>query len=146
MRGNLLLWLRWFHLLGVAIWLGGAIFIATVLVPLARTFDDPDRRALLIRDAGRRFRVVGWIGLSLIVLSGVGNLIIRPYLLFYGLFQAKLALAAVILALSVVHDFILGPRSSFSPTPALRVWASWIARLTLSLGLIVVFLGLALRG
>jgi hypothetical protein len=52
----------------------------------------------------------------------------------------------VILALSVVHDFFLGPRSSIAPTQALRVWASWIARLTLSLGLIVVFLGLALRG
>lgn len=146
MRGNLSLWLRWFHFLGVVTWLGGAIFIAAVLVPLARAFDDPTRRALLIRDAGRRFRVVGWIGLILIVLSGAGNLIIRPYLLFYGLFQVKLALVAVILALSVAHDFFLGPRSSLAPTPALRVWAGWIARLTLSLGLIVAFLGLALRG
>jgi uncharacterized membrane protein len=145
-RGNLSLWLRWFHFLGVVTWLGGAIFIAAVLIPLARTFDDPARRSLLIRDAGRRFRVVGWIGISLIVLSGLGNLIIRPYLLSSGLFQAKLALVAVILALSVAHDFFLGPRSSLAPTPALRVWASWIGRLTLFLGLIIIFLGLALRG
>jgi uncharacterized membrane protein len=126
-------------------WLGGAIFIATVLVPLARTLGEP-ARPNLIREAGRRFRVVGWIGLSLIVLSGTGNLVLKPWLLSYSLFQAKLALVAVILALSAIHDFVLGPRANFAPDPSLRAWASWVARTALFLGLAVVLLGLTLRG
>jgi uncharacterized membrane protein len=146
MRGALSLWLRWLHVLGVVTWFGGAIFIAAVLVPLARTFDDPAKRTLLIREAARRFRVVGWVGLSLIVLSGVGNLVLTPWLLSSGLFQVKLALVVLVLALSVVHDFVLGPRATLNPDPSLRVWASWVARVTLLLGLVVIFLGLALRG
>lgn len=146
MRVTLVLWLRWLHILGVATWLGGAIFIAAVLVPLARTFDDPAKRTLLISETARRFRVVGWVGLFLIVLSGVGNLLLNPWLLSYGLFQAKLILVTAILFLSVFHDFVLGPRVTLKPGPALRVWASWVARVTLLLGLVVIFLGLALRG
>ena len=146
MRGTLSLWLRWLHVLGVVTWFGGAIFIAAVLVPLARTFDDPAQRTLLIREAARRFRVVGWVGLCLIVLSGVGNIVLNPWLLSSGLFQVKLALVALVLALSVVHDFVLGPRATLNPNPSLRVWASWVARVTLLLGLLVIFLGLALRG
>jgi hypothetical protein len=80
------------------------------------------------------------------VISGVGNLLLSPWLLSAGLFQAKLALVAVILVLSVVHDFILGPRANIAPDPSLRVWASWVARAALFLGLVVILLGLALRG
>lgn len=145
MMGTFSLWLRWFHVLGVVTWFGGAIFIATVLVPMARTLDEPARRNL-IREAARRFRVVGWIGLSLIVLSGAGNIVLNPRLLSYGLFQTKLVLVAVILALSVVHDFVLGPRANLTPNPLVRVWANWVARVTLLLGLVVVLLGLILRG
>lgn len=113
---------------------------------MARTLDDPAQRAHLIREAGRRFRIVGWIGLSFIVLSGIGNLLLHPWFLAYPLFHAKLALVALVLALSVLHDFILGPRARITPTPALRGWASWLGRATMLLGVVVVFLGLAFRG
>jgi len=144
-RGTFQLGLRWLHFLGVVTWLGGTIFIATVLVPLARTLGEPARRNM-VREAGRRFRLVGWIGLSLVLLSGTGNLVLSPSLLSHALFQVKLALVAVILALSAIHDFVLGPRANLAPDPSLRVRASRVARAALFLGLVVVLLGLALRG
>jgi hypothetical protein len=51
------------------------------------------------------------------------------------------------LALSVLHDFVLGPRAGRpGADPALRRRASWVARVNLLVVLAVVFLGLALRG
>ncbi|HMH52102.1 MAG TPA: hypothetical protein VK548_17835 [Candidatus Acidoferrum sp.] len=45
------------------------------------------------------------------------------------------------------HDFVLGPRAGAPGADSrIRVWASWLARLDLLIVLIVVILGLALRG
>ena len=53
----------------------------------------------------------------------------------------------VALGLSVLHDFVLGPRAGApGADPRIRVWASWLARLDLLVVLIVVILGLAVRG
>jgi hypothetical protein len=62
-------------------------------------------------------------------------------------FQLKLALVVLALALSGVHDFVLGPRAGASGAdPALRRRASWIARVNVLVVLAVVLLGVALRG
>jgi hypothetical protein len=53
----------------------------------------------------------------------------------------------VALALSVLHDFVLGPRAGApGADPSIRVWATWIARFNVLVVLLVVVLGLALRG
>ena len=53
----------------------------------------------------------------------------------------------VALVLSALHDFVLGPRAGLPDADArLRVWASWLARVNVLVVLIVVILGLALRG
>jgi hypothetical protein len=46
-----------------------------------------------------------------------------------------------------VHDFVLGPRAGVpGADPALRVRASWVARLNVLVALGIVALGLSLRG
>jgi hypothetical protein len=63
------------------------------------------------------------------------------------LFHVKLGLVVLALALSVVHDFVLGPRAGApGADPALRVRAAWVARANVLVVLAVVVLGLALRG
>src|SRR5262245_22665866 len=78
---NLSLAVRFVHLLGVAIWVGGMLFIALVLVPITRRLDDATLRTRLVQDVGRRFRTVGWIALGLIGATGIANLVLRPELL-----------------------------------------------------------------
>ena len=139
--------LRWLHVLATITWIGGMLFIALVVVPVTRRLDDAAWRTRLVQEIGTRFRTVGWIALALLVVTGLGNLWLRPYLLWVPRFHWKLGLVVLALVLSVCHDFILGPRAGRpGADPSVRVRASWIARLNVVVVLAVVLLGLALRG
>jgi putative copper resistance protein D len=143
---SLSLVLRFLHVLAALTWAGGMLFIAFVLVPTARRLDPP-LRTRLVHETGMRFRTVAWIAIAVLVTSGLLNLWLRPELLALPRFHWKLALVVVALALAAVHDFVLGPRAGRpGADPALRVRASWIARANVVLVLVVVALGLALRG
>jgi putative copper resistance protein D len=138
---------RWLHLVAAITWIGGMLFIALVLVPVARGIKEPQVRARLVQDAGRRFRTVGWVALGLLFATGLANLWVRPYLLAAPRFHAKLGLVVLALILAALHDFALGPRAGRpGADPSLRVQASWIARINVVVVLVVVLLGLALRG
>lgn len=139
--------LRFIHVLAAMVWIGGMFFVALVLVPVVRSLNDPPLRARLFHQAGVRFRTVGWITLALLLASGLGNLWLRPYLLTLPRFHVKLGLVVVALALSAIHDFGLGPRAGRpGADPRLRTWASWLARANVLVVLVIVLLGLALRG
>jgi copper resistance protein D len=144
---SLQLALRFVHLGAAITWIGGMLFIALVLVPVTRGVEDAALRRRLVQAVGRRFRTVGWIALVLLVLTGLVNLALRPELLGLPRFWAKAALVAVALGLSAVHDFVLGPRAGRPDLhPAARAQASWLARAEIVVVLVVVALGLALRG
>ncbi len=154
----------WLHILAAATWIGGMIFLALAVVPLLRRPEYGGIAASLVHWLGVRFRWIGWVCLGLLVLSGTFNLIYRGYgwddiwsgRLWQGPFgQAlgiKLFLVAVILIMSAVHDFRIGPRATalWQANPAspeakrLRRQASWIGRLNLILALAVVALAVIL--
>jgi uncharacterized membrane protein len=139
--------IRWVHVLSAITWVGGMLFIALVLVPTARGLGDPALRARLIRDSGRRFRAVAWVALGLLVLTGLLNLWLQPFLIGSPRFLVKLGLVGLALVLSAFHDFVLGPRAGRpGADPSTRVRASWIARLNVLVALAIVLLGLSLRG
>lgn len=140
--------LRWVHVMSAVTWLGGMLFIALVLVPVARRVQDPHVRADLISQTGKRFRAVGWIALGLLVATGLTILSRRPWLLRAPAFQLKAALVVIALGLSVLHDFVLGPRVGKLPPreTAARRRVSWIARLNMLIAAAIVLLGLSLRG
>ena len=123
------------------------LFIALVLVPVTRRLPDPTLRARLVQEAGRRFRAVGWLAVGLLVLTGLANLWLHPYLIRAPRFHWKLGLVVLALMLSAFHDFVLGPRAGLpGADPSVRVRASWVARVNVLVVLGVVLLGLALRG
>lgn len=140
--------LRWLHVLAVVTWLGGMVFISLVLVPVTRRVQDPHLRIDLISRTGKRFRTVGWIALALLVATGLVILSRRPWLLRAPAFQLKAALVALVLGLSALHDFVLGPRAGALPPEATapRRRLSWIARINMLMVLAIVLLGLYLRG
>jgi uncharacterized membrane protein len=138
---------RWIHVLSAITWIGGMLFIALVLVPITRKLQDPALRAHLVQEVGVRFRTIGWIALGLMLLTGLGNLVYRPYLLHASRFHWKLGLVLLALVVSALHDFVLGPRAGQpGADPSARVRASWVARINALLALAIVLLGLSLRG
>lgn len=154
-----MLLIRWLHVLAAVTWIGGMVFVALVLAPLLRRLPQAPVRVELLSAVGRRFRAVGWIAMGLLVATGVAMLVLtgRPIGPVLG---AKLALVAVMLALAALHDFVLGPRwvreraalaggamaPDTAPSRNGRGAVAWLARLTLLLALVVLYLGLALRG
>jgi len=110
------------HILSAIIWVGGMFFLALVVVPVARGL-PPAERAALFGAVGRRFRTVGWVCIGVLLVTGMVNMSYRGVTLenvftaelwgspFGSTLALKLAVVVVLLILSVVHDFVLGPRS-----------------------------------
>ena len=137
---------RFLHVGAALTWVGGMLFVALVLVPVTRRLDDPALRRRLMHESGVRFRAVGWAAMALLVATGLINIWLRPELLTLARFWVKVVLVALAIALSALHDFVLGPRAGRSDAAAsLRPAASWIARANLVLVLVVVYLGLSFR-
>lgn len=152
------------HVTAAAAWIGGMLFMVFVLVPGLRRLEDPRLRAQLIRVTGRRFRLVGWVCMAVLLATGFLNLagrgighaaLLEPAFWQggYGWMLAwKLGLFVCILALSAVHDWIIGPRASAaqqlqpgSPEARrLRLLATWFGRFNLLLSLAMLVLGLLL--
>jgi copper resistance protein D len=138
---------RWIHVLSAITWVGGMLFIALVLVPAVRTFDDARLRTRLVQETGSRFRTVAWIALALLVVTGLLNLWLQPFLLRAPRFHWKLGLVVLALLLSAFHDWVLGPRAGRpGADPSIRLRASWVARVNVVVALAIVLLGLSLRG
>lgn len=153
----------WLHILAASVWLGGMIFFAAVIVPAMRNDSLREKMGALVHELGVRFRTVGWTCLVLLLVTGLFNLHYRGMLdqlleaSFWGtsfghLLGIKLVLFAIILAISGVHDFFVGPRASelLERDPndpraeRMRKAASRFGRANLLLGLAAVALAVTL--
>lgn len=143
----------WLHIVSAAVWIGGMVFISLVLVPVIRRQQEYlGIAASVIRRTGVRFRWVGWACVAVLILTGAFNLVYRGFAWTGGVIAVKLLLVAAILVLSIIHDFVVGPKATAlwlsSPkshdSMRLRRQASWIGRINLLLALIVMALGIML--
>ena len=153
----------WLHLLAVMTWIGGMFFVALVIVPSLRR-GDRATAAKLLGETGRRFRTVGWACFAVIFLTGCFNLSARGVTMhdfvdpvwltspFGKAVAIKLSLFAIVLVLSLVHDYTIGPRAvaelERDPTSLsserLRRRASMLGRMNAVLALLLVGLGVIL--
>jgi uncharacterized membrane protein len=150
------------HILAALLWLGGMLFLAVVAAPVLRGLEPAALRARLFQALGVRFRLVGWIAIGVLVITGLVSLhyrnVLRPDVLgdpaFWGsgfgrALGWKLAAVTAMIALSAVHDFALGPAASRAdPASAeaqrYRRWSTWIARLNALVGLALVHVAVRL--
>lgn len=148
----------WVHLLAVIAWVGGMIFLTLILVPVERGIKDQKLRYEILNKVGRRFKYLGWGCIVILLITGTFSAIQKigsSDVLFhtgYGkTFLLKLFLVSIIIILSAIHDFYLGPRLVYNakaenkPTHVLTSILILLARGNLLLVLAVIFLGLSLR-
>ena len=140
------------HVIGAITWLGGMLFLLMVMVPLARR--DAGVGLGSLRAAAEKFVPIAWA--SKVVLAGSGAYLawtywsVRPETFFTGdthflsYLQMKTGVFVIVIILSLLHDFWLGPRmmdrldaarSSGSPLPTGlgRLFVQWAARINLLL-------------
>lgn len=155
------------HILAAITWVGGTLFLVMVMVPLTRRQPGPPSQgARLLGQVGRRFRPVAWTSMVLLALSGLyiatdhWGVNVEGFFggdgWFIRVLQAKVGLFIAIIALSAVHDFVLGPRltrqiEELSPTSqpppsvqSARRTLVWLARVNLLLILVVLALATTL--
>jgi len=145
------------HVLAAMLWLGGMLFLAAVGAPVLRAVEPPPLRQRLFRDVGMRFRTVGSLSGALLVATGVLLLRYRGWLRWDGVLGDaafwgtragralawKLSAVVVMLAVSALHDFVLGPAASRAAAGSpeafgLRRRAALLARFNALVGLVVV--------
>jgi uncharacterized membrane protein len=139
----------WLHLLGVVVWLGGVLYQAHILMPMARRTG-----AATFADAARRQRPLGWTALALVVLTGFYNVtqlgpVEKVMESGAGLLLAgKFILVLIVIAVAGQRDFTqlvrlqLALQTNEDPTRPLRAIA-WLDRITILLAVIIMYLGLA---
>lgn len=128
----------WLHILAAMTWVGGMVVFVAAVMPYFRRRPAVEK-AEFLEWFGGRFRMVSWWCFSLLILTGTFNLWARGVRLgdflrpewrgttFGGLVTAKLTLVAVAVVVSVLHERITTP-----------VWARWMGRSLLLIGLAIV--------
>lgn len=151
------------HVLAAITWIGGMFFLMLVVVPWLRGRDRASA-ALFLRETGTRFRTVGWACFAILLVTGTFNLWVRGVRLssftdpvwlgssFGRVIVLKLAVFAVVIAISAVHDFLYGPRATraieadprSAESERFRKLASRLGRVNAVLALVLVLLAVAI--
>lgn len=131
----------WIHILAMATWLGGMVFLAVVVLPVLRRGPEHQLGAFMAQ-AAPRLRAVGWTCLALLGITGFAQLGLRHHLWSQGLPLLKIVVFSTIVLLSLVHDFWLGPMAAEALRQAPRELSTLkLRRLALSMGRITALLG-----
>lgn len=108
---------RWLHLGGVAMWLGGMLFLGLVVIPVVRANGGLQASRALVTAVARRFGIIGGGAYALILVTGFGLLHHRglspselPDSEYGRRVLAKLVLLLLVGVVVVAHSWIQGPR------------------------------------
>jgi uncharacterized membrane protein len=110
------------HILAAFLWVGGMLFLGVVGAPVLRRIEPAGLRQQLFQQLGFRFRSVGWSATLALVITGLINLHYRGWLRWTVLGEpafwrtapghalaGKLLGVTLMIVLSAVHDFAIGP-------------------------------------
>jgi len=144
--------LVWIHLTAATFWVGGMLFLSLVAVPLLPKAPDPASAQREFVNQVRRFRMLVWVALSLLIVTGamlLPNLVnfSTPFGKWPPVVLLKLTLVLLLVVMSLAHDQIIGPKVrmlkrkkssgiSFSENVFVQL-SPLIGRLTMLLGLAI---------
>ncbi len=158
-------WAVYFHVLIAMFWMGGMLFTIAVIVPATRT-RLARYKPLLFHELGTRFSRISWVLFPLLAFTGVLALFGKGYRTAhlvtvdfwssgYGcLLAGKLMLFLLVLVISALHDYWLGPKAvsileqehekTGQNSNKVVMASRWAGRATFILGLAIVFLAVLL--
>lgn len=141
----------WLHIISVSFWIGGMLFLPLVLLPGIK--DHPDRANLLLA-TGLKFRFYGYFFLSLLLVTGLFNIVLRgisvtPEFFIesrYGnLVIVKFVLFLLIVAISLWHDVHARKRLvNEESNQKFKMVARWSGRMLLLISLTMAYIGVVL--
>ncbi|MCL4545467.1 MAG: CopD family protein [Chloroflexi bacterium] len=128
----LLVLVRWLHLLAALFWVGGQLFLLSVILPVLRAQLPRADQLRLIAAAGRRFAVYSLAALGVLITTGL-YLAFAHGLSFQGLagdtweqvLLVKVVLVVAVIPITAVHSAIYGGHLerlgvATDPNPALQ--------------------------
>jgi putative copper resistance protein D len=122
------------HIICACIWLGGMFALIIFFIPLRKENYFLD----MVNKVGNQFKFVGWIILPLLLLTGIFNSFYRG---FYTLTWLKILLFSIIVIISAIHDFYIGPKATKTKDKKLIKYSRIIGRINFILAIIMVLLG-----
>jgi uncharacterized membrane protein len=152
-----------FHLFGLALWLGGIAFFLVVFGPAVHDL-QPSLGIRTLNQGRLSLEAISWAGIGLLLVSGIINLILRnqgPSTPQDNFYTIALAVKLFLFVAMVVHHclqvFKYGPKiaslttdlpvvTDSWPEPLLTHWRKWflLLKINAALGPIVTLLGVAL--
>ncbi|MEQ1628534.1 MAG: DUF4149 domain-containing protein [Nitrospira sp.] len=151
--------LVWIHLIAAVGWIGGTIFLSLVLAPSYRALASKPDAGALFRTSAKRFRLVVWGAVVVLLLTGPMLVLSHGWPLFEPTrwpspLGIKLSLVAALLLMTLAHDLVLGPRirailalppdKRAASDQTILAAASWLPRAALVLSLAVLFVAVML--
>ncbi|MDP2949363.1 MAG: CopD family protein [Chloroflexota bacterium] len=108
----------WIHLVAATAWVGPQIFMFAAVTPALRTVEEPAARYRAVLVLTKRFAIVAWVAMAVLVVSGILNVMeeqeefdVFDFDLRYAwLLVTKLSLVALTILLTAWHSYVIGPR------------------------------------
>lgn len=104
------------HVLAACVWVGGTVALVFAAVPVLRRAEGPERAAAM-RALGRRWRPLGWGAMAVAIVTGLllaedAGALHRESLdtRFDRILLVKAALVVLLIAGSLMHNLVFGPR------------------------------------
>lgn len=149
---DLLSFATFVHLIAASAWLGGMIYINLVFMPMLKTF-DPSAAGQMARENGKRFPIVSWVSVGLLILTGMMQLntdAVFDFSTDYGTYLTlKLITIALMIIIGLYITFLLYPKllklapaDGGAPSPefiALQKRLPALAKINMALGILVMF-------
>lgn len=144
--------LVWIHLTAATFWVGGMLFLSLVAVPLLKKAPDPAFAQREFVNQARRFRMLVWVALSLLLVTG--SFLLHNYVNFSESLgnwpQAvliKLSLVLLLIVVSLAHDQLIGPKVRMlkhKPISELAVAEKLLIQISPLVGRLTMLLGLGI--
>ncbi len=110
----------WLHIVAATVWVGPQFFMFIVMVPAVRAIADRETRLRVLRLVTTRFAWLAWSAMVILVLTGISNVfdhedksgisLLNFDWRYSWIFFTKMALVALMITLTALHSFVVGPR------------------------------------
>jgi uncharacterized membrane protein len=152
------------HITSAIFWIGGMLFTVAVLVPASRNKLLKNKKGEFFTLVGEKFSRISWVLFVVLIVTGITNLLTRGYSIeqlltgafwtevYGGYLLIKLLVFGLVLIVSGIHDFYAGPKAAElmdeqpnrPQTKRMRKSSSWLGRLNLILGLVILYYAMRL--